>query len=178
MTNDRTAYVGKIGYLVRGKIPDALKKRIRSYLTTHPRNEGISALKLAMVDSGANAICMKSRTSLLPDSYEELATPITLGGIASGLEITGKGKTAFEFISTKGKKIRVIRDAYCTPGLPVDLVPPQRIMRNSEDGWFKINGVCTVLEFNDGEKVNVPYDPLTSLPVSYTHLTLPTICSV
>ena len=40
-------------------------------------------------------------------------------------------------------------------------------MRNSEDGWFKINGEGAILEFNDGEKVNVPYDPLTSLPMLY-----------
>ena len=78
-----------------------------------------------MVDTGASAICMKSKTSLLPDSYEELSRPIALGGISSGLEITGKGKAAFEFISTKEKKIRVVRDAFCAPGLPVELVPPQ-----------------------------------------------------
>ena len=66
--SDLNAYVGKVGYLETGKIPDAFKKRIRSDLTTHPRNEGISTLKLAMVDSGASAIYMKSKTSLLPDS--------------------------------------------------------------------------------------------------------------
>ena len=65
-----TAYVGKVGYLETGRIPYVLKKRLRSDLTTHPRNEGISTLKLAVVDSGASAICMQSKTSLLPDSYE------------------------------------------------------------------------------------------------------------
>ena len=49
----------------------------------------------------------------------------------------------------------------------MDLVPPQTLMRTSEDGWFKINGDGAILEFNDGEKVNVPYDPLTSLPMIY-----------
>ena len=72
---------------------------------------------------------MKSKTSLLPYSYEKLQKHISLGGITNGLEITGKGKTAFELISIAGKKIRVVRDAYCAPGLPVDLVPPQRLLK-------------------------------------------------
>ena len=119
------------------------------------------------MDTGASAICMKSKRSMIPDSYEELQKPIALGGIASGLEITGKGKTAFELISTAGKKIRIVRDAYHAPDLPVDLVPPQKIMRNSSDGWFKINGEKGVLEFAGGEIVSVPFDPLKSLPMIY-----------
>ena len=63
---------------------------------------------MSVMDSGASAISMKSKTSILPSTYEILQTPIHLGGIASGLKIIGKGQTAFEFISTKGKQIRVI----------------------------------------------------------------------
>ena len=82
---------------------------------------------------------MKSKDSILPNTYEELNKPINLGGITSNLEIIVKGKTVFEFVSTKGKKIRLIRDAYYAPGLSVNLVPPQKLMGNSNDGWFKIN---------------------------------------
>ena len=49
----------------------------------------------------------------------------------------------------------------------MDLVPPQTLMRNSNDGWFKINGEKAVLEFTNGDIVNVPFDPLTSLPMIY-----------
>ena len=52
-------------------------------------------LKIGVLDAWASAICMKSRDSLITDSYKELQKPIILGGIASGLEITGKGKAAF-----------------------------------------------------------------------------------
>ena len=86
------------------------------------------------MDTGASAICMKSKASLLPGSYEELQKPITLGGIASGLEIIGKGRAAFELISTTGKKIRIIIDVYCAPEILMDLVPPQKRMKNSNDG--------------------------------------------
>jgi hypothetical protein len=167
LSSDLNAYVDKVGYLQTGRLTESLKNRVKSDLATYPRNEGISTLKLAVVDTGASAICMKSKTSMIPGSYEELSKPIALGGISSGLEIIGKGKAAFELISSRGKKIRVVRYAFCAPGLPVDLVPPQRLMRTSEDGWFKINGEGAGLEFKDGEKVNVPYDPLTSLPMIY-----------
>jgi hypothetical protein len=38
-------------------------------------------------------------------------------------------------------------------------------MRNSYDGWFKINGEKGVLEFADGEIVIMPFDTLTLLPM-------------
>ena len=110
LSSDLNAYVGKVGYLQTGRLTESLKNRVKSDLATYPRNEGISTLKLAVVDTGASAICMKSKTSMIPGSYEELSKPIALGGISSGLEIIGKGKAAFELISLRGKKIRVVRD--------------------------------------------------------------------
>ena len=73
MTSDLNAYVGKVGYLERGRLPESLKNRVKSDLTTYPRNESISTLKLAVVDTGASAICMISNTSLLPGRYEKLS---------------------------------------------------------------------------------------------------------
>ena len=105
---------------------------------------------------------------MLPGTYEELNKSINLGGIASGLEIMGKGKTTFELISTEGKKITLIREAYYAPGLPVDLVPPQKLMRTSTDGWSKMNGEKAQLEFRDGKIVSLPFDPVTSLPMLYS----------
>ena len=109
LTQDLHAYVGKIEYLQTGHLPAELRNRVRHDLTQHPRNDGsIPGLNMSVMDSGASAICMKSKTSILPSTYEILQNPIHLGGIASGLKIIGKGQTSFEFISTKGKKIRVI----------------------------------------------------------------------
>ena len=48
-------------------------------------NGGIPGLKMAVMDSGASAICMKSKDSFLVDNHEELQKPISLGGIVSGL---------------------------------------------------------------------------------------------
>ena len=91
-----------------------------------------------------------------------------MGGISCGLRVIGKGKTQFEFVTAKGKIIRIVRDAHHVPDLPVDLVPPQRLMRTAQDGWFKINGDKAMLEFRNGNTVSTPFDPVTRLPMFHT----------
>ena len=44
----------------------------------------------------------------------------------------------------------------------------QTPMRNAKDGWFKIIGDRAHLEFNDGIIVNIPFHPLSSLPVLHS----------
>ena len=83
---------------------------------------------------------MKSKGSFFSSTHAESQKPIDMGGIASGSEIIGRGRAAFEFTSTKAKQIRVARDAFHAPELHADLVPPQKLMRNDKDGWSKING--------------------------------------
>ena len=60
-------------------------------LLKHPMNDGgIPGLKMAVMDSGASVICMKSEDSSLEISHAEFQKPISLG-----LEIIGRGQTAF-----------------------------------------------------------------------------------
>ena len=54
-----------------------------------------------------------------------MATPLDMGGIAGGLKVIGKGKTEFEFVTTKGKIVKITQEAHHVPDLPVDLVPLQ-----------------------------------------------------
>ena len=165
---DLQAFVGKVG-LQTQQLPEKLKERLKSDLTQNPRElEGVPGLQISVADSGASAICMKSKDDILPGSHVELETPLCLGGIASGLAIKGKGKTSFEFITTKGKTMKITRDAFHVPDLPVNLVPPQKLMQTSQDGWFKMNGEKALLEFNGGHMVHVPFDPVTSLPMFYS----------
>ena len=77
----------------------------------------------------------------------------------------GKGKTTFEFVSEKGKVITMTSNAHHVPELPVDLVPPQKLMQKMSDGWFKINGERAMLDFKRGDAINVPFDPATGLPM-------------
>ena len=126
---DLQAFVGRVGFLQTGQLPVELRGRLKNDLIQNPRElDGIPGLQVAVADSGASAVCMKDKSSILPGTYESLDKPINLGGIASGLAIIGNGQTSFEFISTKGKKIKMIRHVYHAPGLPVNLVPPQKLM--------------------------------------------------
>ena len=104
----------------------------------------------------------------LPGTHTEFKSHIQLDGIAGRSEVVGKGKTLFEFVTTKGKVIRVVREANRVPGLPVDLVPLQAIMRTAKDGWFRINGESAQLVFANGNIVNVPFDASTNLPMLHS----------
>ena len=50
----------------------------------------------------------------------------------------------------------------------MDLVPPQKFMRDFNDEWFKINGDKAVLEFANGSIINVTYDLMMPLPMLYS----------
>ena len=151
------------------KLSVGLRSVLRADLAHNPRElEGIPGLKTAVADTGASSICRIKKEDFVPGSYAVLVKPIEMGGIAGGLKVVGKGKTQFEFVTAKGKIIRIARDAYHVPDLPVDLVPPQKIMRTAKDGWFKINGDAARLEFRNGNVISAPFDPVTRLPMFHT----------
>ena len=60
---------------------------------------------------------------------------------------------------------KATRDAFHVPDIPIDLIPPQVIMRNNKDGWFRTNGAKAVLTFADGMEVDVGFDPVTRFPM-------------
>ena len=62
------------------------------------------------------------------------------------------------------------QDVHHVPDLPVDLVPPQKLMRTEHDGWYQINGMCAEMVFWTGEVVSTPFDPVTSLPMIQSFL--------
>ena len=68
-------------------------------------------------------------------------------------------------VTTDGKiKVKEC-EVHHVPGLPVDLVPLQIVMKTSREGWFKINGEKALLEFSDGSLVAAPFDHITRLPM-------------
>ena len=68
-------------------------------------------------------------------------------------------------VSTAGKIVTKDCEVHFVPGLHVDLVPPQVVVKNAREGWFKVNGEMAVLEFADGSIVTVPFDSVTRLPM-------------
>ena len=89
-----------------GQLPPDLTACLKADLDHNPCDlEGIPGLKVGVADTGASSICRKDQHNFLPDSYELLTSPITIGGIAGGVPIVGKGKTRFEFVTSKGKTV-------------------------------------------------------------------------
>ena len=63
-----------------------IEKPGKNDLLKCPRNDGgIPGLKMAVVDSGASAICMKSHNSFMVNTHQEQQLHISSGGIVSGL---------------------------------------------------------------------------------------------
>ena len=167
LNGDLQAYVSSSGLNTK-ELSDKMKTRVRNDLAWYPQElEGVPGLKVAVCDSGASSICKRDKCAFIPRTYKKYDTPKTMGGIAGGLELVGEGMVSFEFITTSGQRIKIQREAKHVPGLPVDLVPPQKLMRNHHDGWFKINGEQAILECKNGGSIQVPFDPVTSLPMLY-----------
>ena len=151
------------------KILQELRHNIMNDLAMNPRDCGdIPGLSVGFMDTGCSAICQKKMRDIVSGTFESLENPLDLGGIAGGLKVLGRGKTKFEFVTSDGNTICLTRDCYYVPDLAIDLIPPQKIMRDASDGWFKINGHAARLEFRDGSVVSVPFDPVTSLPMLYS----------
>ena len=105
LTQDSNAHTGKVGHLETGSLPDALMNHLGNDLIRHPWNDGgIPGLTMGPVDSGASATCVKSKAWIPPDTHEESHKPISLGGIASGLEIIGRVEQPLNLWAWKGRK--------------------------------------------------------------------------
>lgn len=92
-------------------------------------------------------------------------TPKNIGGIAGGLNIAGEGLVELQVLTRKGRVKKLTRPATNVPDIPVNLIPPQVIMRNNNDGFFNVNGEQAMFEFADGEQVATGFDPITKLPM-------------
>ena len=113
---------------------------------------GVPGVRKAVADTGASSWCTSDEESILPGTYQKFDRPIKLGGIAGELDVIGKGVKRVEMVSTRGKILTKEFEVHVVPGLHVDLVPPQVVVKNAREGWFKVNGERAALEFADCEK--------------------------
>ena len=147
-------------------MPPELKTHLRKELTSpHHQTEGVSGLKVGVANTRASMICLSNKDCFLPGTCRVDEAKTKLGGIAGGLQICSRGKTSFEMITQTGKVQKIIRTTCHVPDIPINLFPPQGIMRNNTDGWFKTNGANTAFEFADGTTVDVGFDPVMRLPM-------------
>ena len=154
--------MGAHGAVDTTRIPDGMKGLLRAELAHNaPELEGVPGVKTAVADTGASSWCTADKRSIL--NCQELTKKMQLDGFSGGLAVVGKDIKRVEMVTMDGKiKVKEC-EIHHVPGLPVDLVPPQMVMKTSREGWFKINGEKALLEFSDGSSVAAPFDPITRL---------------
>ena len=87
-----------------------------------------------------------------------------MAGIAGSLEITHSGITNYQTIDTMGRIVNIERVGYLIPGLPVCLLPPQKLMKDEDDEWYRINDKRAELQFKDRKIVKTPINLKSNLP--------------
>ena len=91
-------------------------------------------MKRAVADTGASSWCTADKSSILAGTHQEFERPIKLEGIAGGLAVCGKGIKRVETVSTTQKIVTKDCEVHFVPGLHVDLVPPQVVVKNAREG--------------------------------------------
>jgi len=85
----------------------------------------------AVVDTGCSITCTNSPHDFIPGTLRALARPITLGGIAGGLQVREQGLVHWEFINDFGVVEALETKAFLQEDLPCRLLSPQAFLRHS-----------------------------------------------
>jgi hypothetical protein len=165
------------GYMANNKLrtnelPPTLLQRVRECLIDQSAIDqrgligGIGiGIGEAIIDSGASSIGTPHLEDFIAETYQSLAVPETMGGIAGSLDIVGKGMIRYETLDSEGRIQVIKRAAKHIPGLPIRLIPPQVIFHDSSVGYCYISGGKLELRFANGKTIRVDIDPVTNLPI-------------
>jgi hypothetical protein len=85
----------------------------------------------AIADSGCSLTCTNSKEDFLSGTMKELTKPITLGGIAGGLEVKHHGIVSWETLDDFGNIVSLQTKAYLQEHLPCQLLSPQAFLKHS-----------------------------------------------
>ena len=133
-------------------------------------------LKQLIIDCGATSHATGEKSDFVEGSLKELEIPVYMDGIAGQLAATHEGLLHYEFLSDNGNKEILEDQGYLMPELPCRLFSPQSYMGNIAvelDDPDTINMTIyhnrALLQLKSGNKVTIPYDPSTHLPVMSTY---------
>jgi len=86
---------------------------------------------MAIVDTGCSITCTNSPYDFVPGTLQALPKPITLGGIAGGLQVREQGLVSWEFLNDFGVVKTLETKAFLQEQLPCRLLSPQAFLRHS-----------------------------------------------
>ena len=86
-------------------------------------------------------------------------------GIAGGLQIKGQGTVNYEVVNHHGVLQTILGSGLLIEDLPCKLIPPQCVMLNNDNGYYKINRARAKFVFaNNNGEVETPISQSTNLP--------------
>jgi len=88
----------------------------------------------AVIDSGCTHSSTNKFSDCDPSSVCRLTTPITLGGIAGGLQVFYVGRATWETIENCGNVTPFQDDVFINEDLPMRLLSPQAFLAHHKDG--------------------------------------------
>ena len=129
-------YRGFQGMLNTARLPEPDLKALRQVI--HLTSDSIEEASptgddsfTAIVDSGCSLTCTNSKHDFLPGTLKELSKPLTLGGIAGGLEVKYEGIVSWETVDEYGNIVALQTKAYLQEQLPCRLFSPQAFLKHS-----------------------------------------------
>jgi len=87
-----------------------------------------------IVDTGCSHSATNTFSDVDPTSIRILEKPLTLGGIAGGLEIKYIGRAQWETLDDNGNVVPFNEDVLIHPDLPDRLLSPQSFLSRKRDG--------------------------------------------
>ena len=122
-------------------------------------------------DTGCSKTTTGFKTDFDPGSLKTLPTPLTMTGIAGGLQVKEIGIVSYDVQLPTAKIMTIKTEAYYMPHLKCRLFSPQSYQEflNCPDAEFSCKLHGCKFTWRDGKHVNVPFDPVTFLPTIRTY---------
>ena len=161
LSNNLSGYVNSQGILQSNKLPQHLLNDIRGLIRNNEVESLFGKINLStgICDTGSSLICSPFAKDFKKDSLKPIEKKRSMNGIAGELQITHAGITNYQTIDTEGRIVSIQKQGFLVPGLPARLIPPQKLMRNDQNEWYKINNKHEVLKFIGGQKVKTSMNP-------------------
>ena len=86
---------------------------------------------IAIADGGCSFICTNNKGDFCPGTIVELPKPLTLGGIASGLQVQYQATGCWEAVDGSGNVLPFQTKEYLQEQLPCCLLSPQAFLMHS-----------------------------------------------
>ena len=139
-------------------LQQVIKLSHESFISALGGNKGVITLT---VDTGASFSCTNNKADIKPGTLVQLAKPVTLGGIAGGLQIEYKGIACWETIDDYGNIVPIECEVYLHEELPCRLLSPQAFLTHSSqrlNDHFKVFSDRTEWHQFGRKLLTIPYD--------------------